>query len=51
MSKYVFKPYNRIFPELFETEKKRIAAVIKPKTIIEHIGSTAVPNLGGGKGS
>lgn len=47
MSKYVFKPYNRIFPELCETEKKRIAAVINPKAIIEHIGSTAVPGLGG----
>jgi len=47
MKKYVFKPYNRIFPELFETEKKRIAAVIEPKAIIEHIGSTAIPGLGG----
>ena len=47
MSKYVFKPYREIFPELFETEKKRIALRVKRVLAIEHIGSTAIPNLGG----
>lgn len=45
MKKYVFKPYNQIFPELFQKEKKRISHHIKGQ--IEHIGSTAVPGLGG----
>lgn len=47
MSKYTFKPYRMIFPELFEKEKERIALHIKNVLKIEHIGSTAVPNLGG----
>jgi GrpB-like predicted nucleotidyltransferase (UPF0157 family) len=47
MSKYVFKPYSKIFPELFQKEKHRIASHIKTALAIEHIGSTAVPNLGG----
>ena len=47
MKKYVFKPYNKKFPALFEAEKKRIASQVKNKLIIEHIGSTAIPNLGG----
>jgi len=44
--KYVFKPYSSSFPELFEKEKQRIASQIKGVSI-EHIGSTAIPNLGG----
>lgn len=47
MNKYVFKPYSKIFPELFEKEKQRILAHTKTALRIEHIGSTAVPNLGG----
>lgn len=47
MSKYVFKPYDRIFPRLFENEKKRISGILSGKYEIEHIGSTAVPGLGG----
>lgn len=47
MKKYVFKPYSKRFPELFENEKQRIISGIKEKIDIEHIGSTAVPNLGG----
>ncbi len=49
MKKYVFKPYSKIFPELFRAEKERIAAVVKSATAIEHVGSTAIPGLGGGK--
>lgn len=44
--KYVFKPYSSSFPELFEREKQRIASRIEG-LLIEHIGSTAIPNLGG----
>jgi aminoglycoside phosphotransferase (APT) family kinase protein/GrpB-like predicted nucleotidyltransferase (UPF0157 family) len=47
MKKYVFKPYSKIFPELFLKEKERIASHIKKALAIEHIGSTSVPNLGG----
>ncbi len=47
MKKYVFKPYNRIFPELFEKEKHRIVSHVKLALSIEHVGSTAIPNLGG----
>ncbi len=47
MKKYVFKPYSKIFPTLFEKEKQRILARIKTDLTIEHIGSTAVPGLGG----
>lgn len=47
VNKYVFKPYSEIFPTLFEAEKLRIAASLGVSTVIEHIGSTAVPGLGG----
>lgn len=47
MKKYVFKPYSKIFPELFLKEKERIASHLKTALAIEHVGSTAVPHLGG----
>lgn len=47
MGSYVFKPYNPIFPQLFENEKKRLLTFLKKNYQIEHIGSTAIPNLGG----
>jgi GrpB-like predicted nucleotidyltransferase (UPF0157 family) len=47
MKKYVFKPYNPIFPELFHQEQIRIASSIQSILAIEHVGSTAVSNLGG----
>ena len=47
MKKYVFKPYNPIFPELFQQEKERIASLVKSALAIEHVGSTAIPDLGG----
>ncbi len=47
MSKYSFKPYRTIFPELFQREKERIVSHIKEDLIVEHVGSTAVPDLGG----
>lgn len=47
MKKYIFKPYNSFFPRLFEREKSRIAAQIGPNIIMEHVGSTAIPKMGG----
>lgn len=47
MSKYAFKPYRMIFPQLFEKERERIALHVKSILKIEHIGSTSIPDLGG----
>ncbi len=45
--KYVFDPYDETLPSLFLTEKTRILAKISNALQIEHVGSTAVPGLGG----
>lgn len=47
MKKYQFKPYNPNFPKLFEEEKQRLSRYLSGDYQIEHIGSTAVPGLGG----
>ena len=47
MKKYVFNPYSEIFPALFQKEKERIYSHIKSTLSIEHVGSTAIPGLGG----
>lgn len=47
MGSYVFKPYDPIFPQLFDDEKKRIQSFFEKDYQIEHVGSTAVPGLGG----
>lgn len=47
MQKYIFKVYSQIFPELFQKEKIRIISGLNISCCIEHIGSTAVPGLGG----
>ena len=47
MKKYVFRPYNPIFKELFQTEKNRILKALGSHAICEHIGSTAIEELGG----
>ncbi len=47
MDKYVFKPYSKIFPHLFDREKERLAGRVNPAWAIEHVGSTAVVGLGG----
>lgn len=47
MNKYVFRPYSILFPDLFLKEKLRIASHIQKDALIEHIGSTAIPGLGG----
>jgi len=45
--KYVFRPYNPLFPILFESEKVRLQKTLGENIQIDHIGSTAVPGLGG----
>ena len=45
--KYIFRPYNPIFPELFKNEKERMEKILGDNLKIEHIGSTAVMGLGG----
>lgn len=47
MNKYIFKQYNPIFPELYKKEEQRLKQILGDKYLIEHIGSTAVPDLGG----
>ena len=47
INKYEFREYDKIFPELFEQEKARISSYLTKALAIEHVGSTAVPNLGG----
>jgi GrpB-like predicted nucleotidyltransferase (UPF0157 family) len=47
MKKYIFKPYSKIFPLLFEKEKARIREAVKENVLIEHVGSTAIPEMGG----
>lgn len=46
MKKYVFKPYRESFPRLFLAEKERILNAIDCLDI-QHVGSSAVPGLGG----
>jgi len=44
--KYVFRGYEKRFPAFFTYEKKRLRRIL-PTALIEHFGSSAVPNLGG----
>jgi GrpB-like predicted nucleotidyltransferase (UPF0157 family) len=46
MKKYIFKPYTPLFIDLFEKEKLQLL-LLKDVQMIEHIGSTAIPHLGG----
>lgn len=45
--KYIFRPYSENFPQLAEKEIGRIGKAVDDASIIEHVGSTAVPGLGG----
>lgn len=45
--KYVYKAYEEIYPNLFELEKSRILNTKVEVLSIEHVGSTAVPSMGG----
>ncbi|MFH1551828.1 MAG: GrpB family protein [bacterium] len=46
IKKYKFRRYDKRFPDIYKREKIKLKKVI-PNAIIEHIGSTAVPGLGG----
>ena len=47
-NKYVFERHRPIHKSAFKTEKRRLSSALKGKDVtIEHVGSTAVPGLGG----
>ncbi len=45
--KYSFRKYNKTYPKWFNQEKKQLFRILGKKVKIEHIGSTAIPGLGG----
>ena len=47
MKKYVFRKYNPEYRAFFTAEKKKIVKALGSSAKIEHVGSTAIPNLGG----
>jgi len=47
MQKYVFRKYNHEYQDFFASEKKTLTKTLGSMVKIEHIGSTAVPGLGG----
>lgn len=47
MNKYSYRPYKFEFPQIYKQEKELIERNIKEDFLIEHIGSTAIPGLGG----
>lgn len=47
MQKYVFRKYIPEYRAFFTSEKRKIAKALGSTAKIEHVGSTAIPNLGG----
>lgn len=47
MKKYIFRKYSKLYPKYFKQEKNRLVKVLGKLVKIEHVGSTAVPSLGG----
>lgn len=47
MKKYVFRKHNPEYQAFFTSEKKKLVKAIGSSAKIEHIGSTAIPELGG----
>ena len=47
MKKYIFIPYNDSYPKLYQEEEQILKKILGNDVLIEHIGSTAVPRLGG----
>jgi GrpB-like predicted nucleotidyltransferase (UPF0157 family) len=47
MGKYTFKRYSPKFKRLYLQEKVKLEKILPNNTKIEHVGSTAVPGLGG----
>jgi len=46
VEKYIFRKYNPSYKIYFELEKTKLADILRG-AVIEHVGSTAVPGLGG----
>ena len=47
MKKYVFREYETEYETFFKSEKDRLKKIIGNSANIEHVGSTAIPGLGG----
>lgn len=47
MQKYVFRKYNSEYQAFFTSERKKINKALGSIAKIEHVGSTAIPDLGG----
>lgn len=47
LDKYKFRRYNKNYPALFNKEKQKLKKILPKGTPIEHVGSSAVPRLGG----
>ncbi len=47
MFKYVFRPYDPIYPKRLTREKNRLKKFLGKDVLIEHIGSTSIPGMGG----
>lgn len=45
--RYIYRPYKKLFIDRFNNEKKRIISLIKDPILIEHVGSTSIPGMGG----
>lgn len=44
--KYVYKQYSPLYKKQFQEEKSRLKKIL-PSAIMEHVGSTSIPGLGG----
>jgi len=47
MKRYIYEDYAPKYKTLFLKEKKSLEKILDSDAVIEHIGSTAVPGLGG----
>lgn len=47
MEKYVFNEYEKEYKKYFQLEKNNLQKALEKNTKIEHVGSTAIPGLGG----
>ncbi len=47
MEKYVFRKYDSNYRRFFSAEKREIQKIAGSKALIKHVGSTAIPKLGG----
>lgn len=47
MQKYVFKKYDPVYNNFFKLEKNNLQKLLGKNILIEHVGSTSVPGLGG----